>query len=153
MAPVVTRGALLAVVVVVLLVVGCGQPASSPTTSASPTPRPSLQFSTVETTSQPPDSVLVELTNYEFKPSNISVKAGRVVIYLLNTSNEVHSMSLRDEAGPLLSVAAQSTPVLAGHAAVFTIDDLPAGTYRVKEPIAGLHPSNNSGMVGVLTSR
>jgi hypothetical protein len=38
-------------------------------------------------------------------------------------------MSLRDEAGPFLAVAAQSEAVQAGHAAVFTIDDLPAGSF------------------------
>ena len=103
--------------------------------------------------SQPQDSVVVELTNYAFKPAEISVKAGKVVIYLVNTSNESHAMSLRDEAGPVLAVAAQSTVVLAGHAAVFTIDDLPVGTYRIKDPVTGLHPSNNALMVGVVTAR
>jgi hypothetical protein len=76
------------------------------------------------------------------------------VIYLLNTSNESHAMSVRDEAGPLLPVAAQSTVVLAGHAAVFTIDDLQAGTYRIKDPVVGgIHPSSNALMVGVMTAR
>jgi len=135
------------------LLIGCGSSASAPTASPTTTPRPSLHFTTVDAASQPVGSTLVELVNYEFRPAEFSVKAGKVVLYLVNSSNEPHSISLRDEAGPLIAVSALSTPVAPGHSAVFTIDDLPAGTYRMTEPIPGAHGDANLEMVGRLTSR
>jgi plastocyanin len=130
----------------------CSPSAAAPTSSPTPTPKPSLHFTTVEATSQPAGSTLVEMVNYEFRPAEISVKAGKVVLYLVNSANEPHAISLRDEAGSLLAVSAQSDPVAPGHSAIFTIDDLPVGSYRVKEPLAGIH-GGDTDMLGHLTSR
>ena len=138
------------------LLISCSSSVSAPTIatpSPTTTPRPSLHFTTVDATSQPAGSTLIELVNYEFRPSEISVTAGKVVFYLVNSANEPHSIRLRDEAGPLTAVSALSTAVAPGHSAVFTIDDLPAGTYRMTEPIPGAHGDANLGMVGRVTSR
>ena len=107
----------------------------------------------MEATSQPAGSTLIELVNYEFRPAEISVRAGKVVLYLVNSANERHAISLRDEAGPLAAVSAESEPVPPGHAAVFTIEDLPAGSYRMKEPLGNLHGNANRDMLGHVTSR
>jgi len=61
------------------------------------------------------------------------------VLYLVNTSTEVHVMELRNPAVSIVAVVAPSANVEAGHLAVFTIDNLPTGIYRVTCPILG-HP-------------
>jgi plastocyanin len=136
-----------------VLLASCSPSASAPTASPTPTPRPSLHFTTVEATSQPPGSTLIELINYEFRPADISVKAGKVVFYLVNSANQPHAISLRDEDGPAAAVSAESEPVAPGHAAVFTIEDLPAGSYRMKEPLGNLHGNANRDMLGRVISR
>jgi plastocyanin len=133
----------------VVLVLACTQPVSGVVATA--TPLASLRYATVEATSQPTGSVAIELISYAFRPAEISVKAGKVSLYLVNTSADPHALSLRDETGPLLAVAAQSETVAGGRAAVFTIENLPAGTYRMKEPLALPHGGEeNRVMVGVL---
>jgi len=131
----------------VVVVLACTQPGAAATAAPSASPR----YATVEATSQPTGSVAIELISYAFRPAEISVKAGKVVLYLVNTSADPHALSLRDETGPLLAVAAQSETVAGGRAAVFTIENLPAGTYRMKEPLALPHGGEeNRVMVGVL---
>ena len=115
-------------------------------TNATTTPA-AVRYTTVESTAQPPGSILVELTSYAFKPADLSVTSGKVVLYLVNTATEAHAMALRNPAVSVLAVVALSKNVEAGHAAVFTIDDLPIGTYRLTCPI-GNHASN--GMVGTV---
>ncbi|HVD92305.1 MAG TPA: cupredoxin domain-containing protein [Vicinamibacterales bacterium] len=98
---------------------------------------------------QPAGSILVEMTNYAFKPADIPLKVGKNVLYLVNPSNEVHSMALRNPAVSVLAVVALSAEVEAGHSAIFTIENLPAGTYRVTCPITN-HAT--AGMVGTATA-
>jgi plastocyanin len=89
------------------------------------------------------------MTNYAFKPADIPLKVGKNVLYLVNPSNEVHSMALRNPSVSVLAVVALSAEVAAGHSAIFTIENLPAGMYRVTCPITN-HSTN--GMVGTATA-
>ena len=129
-----------------VLVVACGAPAT-PSATASLGP---VRYATVDASVQPAGAILVEMTNYAFKPADIPLTAGKVVIYLVNPSTEVHSMALRNPAVSILNVVALSAEVQAGHSAVFTIDNLPAAVYRVTCPIAN-HADN--GMTATATVR
>ena len=134
----------------VALMVACSPsaaPAPSATTAAATT-TPAVRFTTVESAVQPAGSILVEMSNYAFKPADIPLARPKVVLYLVNPSNEVHSMQLRNPAVSVLAVVASSADVEAGHSAVFTIENLPAGTYRVTCPITG---HANQGMVANAT--
>ena len=136
---------LLTVLSLVLLVSCSASVGSTATPSRSLGP---VQTSTVEAPTQPAGSILVEMTNYAFKPADIPLKAGKVVIYLVNPSTEVHSMALRNPAVSVLNVVASSAEVPAGHSAVFTIDNLPAAVYSVYCPIT-FHAA--SGMTATAT--
>jgi plastocyanin len=134
----------------VALVVAC-----SPSTTAAPsTSAPSaaatlaVQSATVESAVRPAGSILVEMTNYAFKPADIPLIRGKNVLYLVNPSNEVHSIQLRNPTVSVVAVVASSADVEAGHSAIFTIENLPAGTYRVTCPITN-HAIQ--GMVGSAT--
>ena len=129
----------------VALVIACGP---SPSAAQSATPTPAVQYTTVESATQPAGSILVEMTSYAFKPADIPLKAGKVVLYLVNPSTEVHSMALRNPSVSVLAVVALSADVEAGHSAVFTIENLPVGMYRVTCPTSN-HAS--AGMVGTAT--
>jgi plastocyanin len=131
-----------------VLVVACGPSASTAPPSATPSAA-AVTYTTVESAVQPAGSILVEMTNYAFKPADIPLKVGKNVLYLVNPSNEVHSMALRNPAVSVLAVVALSADVAAGHSAVFTIENLPAGMYRVTCPITN-HATN--GMVGTATA-
>ncbi len=128
------------------LVVACGTPAT-PSATASLGP---VRYATVEASVRPAGSILVEMTSYAFKPADIPLTAGTVVLYLVNPSTEVHSMALRNPAVSILNVVALSAEVAAGHSAVFTIENLPVGVYRVTCPIAN-HAEN--GMTATVTVR
>lgn len=119
----------------VAAVMSCGAPpAAAPAATAS---LGAVQFTTVESSVQPPGSILVEMSSYAFKPTEIPTVAGKVVFYLVNTSEEAHLMALRNPAVSVINVVALSANVEAGHSAVFTIDNLPSAVYRVNCPIAG----------------
>jgi plastocyanin len=140
-----SRRLLVAVASVVVLVT-CNAPVGSTATpSASPGP---VETSTVEASVQPAGSIRVEMTNYAFSPADIPLTAGRVVLYLVNSSTQIHAMALRNPAVSILNVVALSAEIQAGRSAVFTIDNLRAGVYRGTCPIAG-HADN--GMTGTAT--
>ena len=86
---------------------------------------------------QPAGSILVEMSSYAFKPTDIPIGAGKVVFYLVNTSKEAHSMALRNPAVSILAVVALSANVPAGQSAIFTIDNLAPAVYRATCPIGG----------------
>lgn len=114
-----------------------------------------VQYTTVESAVQPAGSILVEMTNFAFKPADIPLTAGKVVFYLVNPSNQSHSMALQNAAVSIF-VVALSANVAAGRSAVFTIDNLPVGVYRVTCPTTGPDgrtPHTDLGMVGTATVR
>jgi plastocyanin len=130
----------------VALVIACGPSVSAPPTA---TPTPAVQYTTVESATQPAGSILVEMTSYAFKPADIPLKAGKDVLYLVNASTEVHSMALRNPSVSITAVVALSADVEAGHSAVFTIENLRVGMYRLTCPITN-HAS--AGMIGTATA-
>ena len=119
------------------MVLACAAPpAAAPAATATATSG-AVQYSTVEASTQPAGSILVEMSSYAFKPTEIPTSAGKVVFYLVNTSKEAHLMALRNPAVSILNVVALSANVEAGKSAIFTIDNLPAAVYRVNCPIGG----------------
>jgi plastocyanin len=97
---------------------------------------------------QPSGSTKVTMTEYSFNPSTISVPSGKVVFFLVNAGTISHDMILRDTSGQRVSGAA-SELVSAGDSFVFTISNLPAGTYAIFCDQPG-HEA--SGMKGTITA-
>lgn len=132
-----------------LVAVACGPSASTTAPSTTATPA-AVQYTTVESAVQPAGSIRIEMSSFAFKPADIPLTAGKVVFFLVNTSSEVHSMALRNPAVSVLAVVALSANVEGGRSAVFTIDNLPVGVYKVNCPI-GDHTA--SGMTATATAR
>jgi uncharacterized cupredoxin-like copper-binding protein len=78
--------------------------------------------------SQPAGSTKVTLSDFKFTPSDASVKSGKVVFYLVNTGTTGHNMVITDSSKKQLG---KSELVQAGNSSVFTIDNLPAGSYTI----------------------
>jgi plastocyanin len=97
---------------------------------------------------QPAGSIKVTMTEYSFNPSTISVPSGKVVFFLVNAGTISHDMILRDTSGQRVSGAA-SELVSAGDSFVFTVSNLPAGTYAIFCDQPG-HEA--SGMKGTVTA-
>ena len=95
--------------------------------------------------SQPAGSFKVTMTEYSFDPSTISQPHGKVVFFLVNGGSQAHDLSIRDAGGTTI---AHSDLVSAGDSFVFTVDSIPAGTYKIFCSQPG-HES--SGMKGSLT--
>ena len=97
---------------------------------------------------QPAGSIKVTMTEFAFSPSTISVPSGKVVFFLVNTGTVSHDMILRDSSGQRVSGAA-SELVSAGDSFVFTVSNLPAGSYSYFCDQLG-HEA--SGMKGTITA-
>ena len=85
------------------------------------------------------------MTEFKFVPSPITVAHGKVVFFVVNAGTVSHDMLIRDSSNNRMS---GSDLVSAGDSFVFTIDNLPAGTYTIYCDQAG-HEA--SGMKGTLT--
>jgi uncharacterized cupredoxin-like copper-binding protein len=94
--------------------------------------------------SQPAGSTKVTLSDFKLTPSDPSVKSGKVVFYLVNTGTTAHDMVITDSSKKQL---AKSELVQAGNASVFTIDNLPAGSYTIFCDVTG---HREAGMEGTL---
>lgn len=97
--------------------------------------------------SQPSGSIKVTMTEFKFDPSTISAPSGKVVFFLVNGGTTSHDMIIRDSSGNRVSGAA-SELVSAGDSFVFTVSNLPAGSYAYFCDQPG-HEA--SGMKGTLT--
>ncbi len=97
---------------------------------------------------QPAGSIKVTMTEYSFNPSTISVPSGKAVFFLVNAGTISHDMIVRDTSGQRISGAA-SELVSAGDSFVFTVTNLPAGSYSFFCDQPG-HEA--SGMKGTLTA-
>ncbi|MHB8500553.1 MAG: plastocyanin/azurin family copper-binding protein [Candidatus Acidiferrales bacterium] len=95
---------------------------------------------------QPAGSTMVTMTEFKFDPNSISVPHGKAVFYLVNTGTVSHDMIITDSASNRI---AGSDLISAGDTFVFTVDNLPAGTYTFFCDQPG-HES--SGMKGTLTA-
>jgi plastocyanin len=94
---------------------------------------------------QPAGSIKVSMTEFAFAPKDISVPTGKVVLFLANAGQAPHDMVVLDSSGKQV---AKSDLVQAGNDSLFTIDNLPAGTYTFVCDVQG---HREAGMVGTLT--
>jgi uncharacterized cupredoxin-like copper-binding protein len=95
---------------------------------------------------QPAGSTKVSMTEFKFTPSDISVPAGKVVLFLVNDGNGTsHDLVIQDSTGKTI---AKSELVSAGDSVVLTVDNIAAGTYTILCDQPG-HEA--SGMKGTLT--
>jgi plastocyanin len=95
---------------------------------------------------QPAGSTKVTLTEFKFDPGTVSVPHGKVVLYLVNAGTTSHDLIIRDSSS---SRVAGSDLISAGDSVVFTVDNLPAGTYTFFCDQPG-HEA--AGMKGTLTA-
>jgi uncharacterized cupredoxin-like copper-binding protein len=98
---------------------------------------------------QPAGSIKVTMTEFKFAPGSdtpITAPAGKVVFYLVNAGNNTsHDMFIRDSTGKNVGGSAL---ISAGDSAVFTVDNIAAGSYTIYCDQPG-HEA--SGMKGTLT--
>ena len=111
--------------------------------------------STTHAASQPDGSIHLLMADVRFDPSNIQVKAGKVVFYLVSPASEglSHNMVITDADGEVLAASASVDP---GQTAVFTVRYLPVGSYQFMSTLGGpddptQHYQADAGMVGTLT--
>jgi plastocyanin len=95
---------------------------------------------------QPAGSIKVSMTEFKFDPATLTVPSGKVVFYLVNGGTVSHDFVIRDSAG---SNVQASELVSAGDSFVFTVSNLPAGTYTYFCNQTG-HEA--AGMKGTLTA-
>jgi plastocyanin len=119
------RAALLAAAAVLAVVVGCGGSGGG--------------------ASQPAGSVKVDMTEFKFDPSSLSVKPGRTTFFLVNSGTVAHDLVI---SGPSGGRVAASELVQPGGSSVFTVDNLAAGSYRV---VCDQPGHESSGMRGTLS--
>ena len=94
---------------------------------------------------QPAGSIKVTMTEFHFDPSTLDEKAGKLVFFLVNAGTVQHDMIISDSSGNRI---AGSDLLSAGDSIVFTVDSIPAGTYKYFCDQPG---HENSGMKGQLT--
>jgi plastocyanin len=95
---------------------------------------------------QPSGSFKVSMTEFKFDPATLTVPSGKVVFYLVNGGTVSHDFVIRDSAGNKVEA---SDLVSAGDSFVFTVSNLPAGTYTYFCNQTG-HEA--AGMKGTLTA-
>jgi uncharacterized cupredoxin-like copper-binding protein len=95
--------------------------------------------------SQPAGSLKVEMTEFKFAPSSLSVKAGRTTFFLVNSGTVAHDLVID---GPSGSRVAASELVQPGGSSTFTVDNLAAGSYRI---VCDQPGHESSGMKGTLS--
>jgi len=76
--------------------------------------------------SQPAGSIAVKMTEFSYSPDTVSVPAGKVTFWLVNSGSAAHDLIIRD--GNNNRVAA-SELIQAGNSEAFTVDNLAAGQY------------------------
>jgi plastocyanin len=96
---------------------------------------------------QPAGSTKVTMTEFQFSPSDLSVSGGKVVFYLVDSGTTSHNLVIKDSSD---KVVAKSSLVQAGSSTVFTVDNLPAGSYKIVCDVSG---HTESGMIGTLTAK
>ena len=94
---------------------------------------------------QPAGSHQVTMTEFSYSPSTLSVPAGKVTFWLVNSGSAAHDLIIRDGSN---NRVAASELVQAGDSQAFTVDNLPAGEYTFFCDQPG---HEQSGMKGKLT--
>jgi uncharacterized cupredoxin-like copper-binding protein len=93
---------------------------------------------------QPAGSTKVSMSEFEFTPHAVAVKSG-ATLFLVNDGSVAHDLVVADSGG---AVKAKSSLVQPGNSATLTLNDLPAGDYRLSCDVPG---HKEAGMVGTLT--
>lgn len=93
----------------------------------------------------PSGSTQVQVMDFSFKPKDISVSAGKVVFFLVNSGPAAHDMVIADSTGKSV---ARSSLVQSGDTFTFTVDNLAAGKYVIFCDVPG---HRAAGMEGTLT--
>lgn len=108
----------------------------------------------VKSTTQVP--IEIQMVGYRYVPNDITVRPGKVVFYLVNPASETyaHNMVITDGAG---TEVARSPHIPAGSTAIFTVNNLPIGSYLFSSTLEGIGYSADGtqashGMVGRLTA-
>jgi len=83
--------------------------------------------------------------DFSFKPKDISVSSGKVVLFLVNSGPAAHDMLIADSTG---KTVARSSLVQPGDTFTFTIANLAAGKYVFYCDVPG---HREAGMEGTLT--
>lgn len=96
---------------------------------------------------QPAGSIRVDMTDYQFSPGDLDVKADAPTFYLVNGGGQPHDMVIADAGG---HVIAKSDLVSPGDAAIFTVSKLQPGVYAIYCDVPG---HRESGMAGTLKVR
>lgn len=94
---------------------------------------------------QPAGSTKVTMTEFQFEPPAINTSSGKVVFYLVNAGSMGHDLVVKDSSDKKI---AGSELVSAGDRFIFTIDNLPAGSYKI---VCDQPGHEGSGMKGTLT--
>lgn len=92
------------------------------------------------------------MTDYRFTPGSTApavATAGTARFYLINSANssDVHNLAILSADGKVL---ARSAVVLVDNAAVFTVEELAAGRYKISCELPG---HAQAGMVGTVDVR
>jgi uncharacterized cupredoxin-like copper-binding protein len=95
---------------------------------------------------QPAGSTKVTMTDYKFTPADISVKSGKVTLFLVNSGSVSHDMVVMNADGKSMG---RSELIQPGDSNTFSIENLAAGSYKVICDQPG-HLEN--GMKGTLTA-
>jgi len=102
-----------------------------------------LASTTVVATTAPLGATKILMMNISFIPNNVRLKAGTIVIFLINQElGAFHNLGLRDSVGQLIVVSDNLRP---GQSAVFTIDNLGPGNYKM---VCTYETHEAAGMVG-----
>ena len=112
------RSLLVAACAIGASVLACSAPAATPSapSSRSSTAPAEVTYTYAVATTQPAGSILITMSNYQFTPATLSLPAGKVVLYLVNTGTEDHDVTLREPARSVLKVVAKSDSVRPGQA-------------------------------------
>lgn len=118
----------------------------------SETERPSLDATFEPTASAPPGALEVRLgtcCRLAFVPTSLTLPAGRATLFLINPVNPDHPFDHDIRVGPEIGRALASSPVLKnGETGIWTIDDLPPGSYAYW---CSVNQHYQQGMFGTLT--
>jgi uncharacterized cupredoxin-like copper-binding protein len=93
----------------------------------------------------PAGSTEMKVMDFNFKPKDVSVSAGKVVFFLVNSGPSAHDMLIADSGGKTI---ARSSLVQSGDTFTFTVDNLAAGKYVFYCDVPG---HRAAGMEGTLT--
>jgi plastocyanin len=96
---------------------------------------------------QPAGSTEVTLTEYKLSPAEVSVNAGRVTLYVVNSGTGLHNLAIYDSAG---RIVAETAVLAVGDSSVLTVGNLAPGSYKMMCEGAG---HMELGMAGTLTAR